>query len=843
MNPKAEILARLDIAAFYSAVFVDYTPGNNVRCPFAAKKHSRGEDANPSMSLSEDGKIFCHSCAYKATSPIGLIEDMQNISFKAACEYVYNNYIERTIPLREIRKREVALSKNHLAMVRLKNKRGLLKRTLQKWRIGWDGRLTFPIFNVLGYCVDVRRYDLYGKAEGKGMKVVSWKKGFGGARLWPVETLKHNDIFLFEGETDTLLALQEGLPAITVTSGARTWREEMAKQFAGKQVVVVPDMDKAGQAGAEKRAAALARHAETVKIIPLPGLTGAKDDKDFTDWVMRHDGTGKALRELAAKKGVEIAAPAKDGADLQAFDYLTDNERMNLARAEAAVKYMQSHGAFFKNQDGELFFVEQGGQTFRVHSNGEKFLSYLSNNISSLINSATSSGRFVVQHVLTRAHASCKASVSAAWCTYYKSAIYLTSKADLILKTKDKKSEIIRNAVNKDRVLLESPAGNRPFDPDINIKARESLDLLWDLVICNIPVSKANRFKIAAWMLGIFFKEYIRPKPLLRFEARTASGKSTASKLISMLIYGDELLQHSATTSAATYVMAKQYPLLLFDNIEARNMTQDFQDFLLIAATGGMKSKRQLSTDTGIVQESARCLVLTNGIEPISRHELITRTLEVPLDLHRFGLKNFNETKILERLKKHRGKILSGVSRLLAGYVIPRLKRGDIPRIMRRFPHHSKERFNEYMALMAIILDSIWPYRRVPGYGSPHGLITEWLESDTIGSGEQMEGTNEVLYFLNTFAIRWERLLDLETKCSTVKDNVMIRGTTRALLSDWRVMAKQLGIRCPWQNERQLGTRIADAEKIWRKAGWKRIKKMSCGRTIYEYTCKKEKIQ
>ncbi len=413
----------------------------------------------------------------------------------------------------------------------------------------------------------------------------------------------------------------------------------------------------------------------------------------------------------------------------------------------------------------------------------------------------------------------------------------------MILKTHGKKSEIIRNAINKDRVLLETPAGNRAFNPEVDIKVRQSLDLFWDLVICNIPISKANRFKVAAWMLGIFFKEYIRPKPLLRFEARTASGKSTASKLISMLIYGDELLQHAATTSAATYVMAKQYPLLIFDNIEARNMTADFQDFLLIAATGGMKSKRQLSTDTGIVQESARCLVLTNGIEPISRHELITRTLEVQLDLNRFGLKNFNETKILHRLKKERGKILSGLCKMLAYYVVPRIKNGDISKIMRRFPSHSKERFNEYMALMAIILDGIWPYRRVPGYGAPHQLITEWLESDTEGSGEQMEGTNQVLYFLNTFAIRWERLLDLETTYVAGKDIVTIRGTTRALLSDWRVMAKQLGIKCPWQNERQLGTRIADAEKIWRKAGWRRVKKLSCGRKFYEYTCKKENIQ
>jgi len=843
MNAKSYILERLDIAAFYSAVFVDYTPGNNVHCPFAAKRHQGRSDNNPSMSLNEDGKIFCHSCAYKATSPIALVEDMRNISFKAACEYVYNKFIESTIPLSEIRKREKNLQNNPLAIVRLKAKRKILKKTLEKYRIGWDGRLTFPIFNCLGYCVDVRRYDLYGKYEGKGIKVVSWKKGFGGARLWPIETMKQKDIFIFEGETDTLLALQEGLPAITVTSGARTWPDEFAKQFSGKRVLIVPDIDKAGQAGAEKRASAIAAYADTVKIIPLPGLTGGKGDKDFTDWVMKHDGSGNKLKELSGTKGVEIAAPVKNEAGLEVFDDLSKSEQINIARADAALGYMHSHGAFFKNQDGELFYVENGGQAFRLDSHGEKFLSYLSNNISSLINSSTSSGRFVIQHILTRAHASCKSSISASWCTYYKSAIYLSAKTDQLLKCTNRKAQIIRNAVNDDGVLLESPSGNRAFTPDVDIKPRVALDLFWDLVICNIPVSKANRFKVAAWLLGIFFKEYIRPKPLLRFEARTASGKSTASKLISMFIYGDELLQHAATTSAATYVMAKQYPLLLFDNIEARNMTPDFQDFLLIAATGGMKSKRQLSTDTGIVQESARCLVLTNGIEPISRHELITRTLEVRLDLNRFGLKNFNETKILHKLGKNRGKILSGISKLLAGSVIPRIKNGDIPKIMRRFPPHSKERFNEYMALMAIILDAIWPYRRVPGYGIPHNLITEWLESDTTGQGEQMEGTNEVLYFLNTFAKRWERILDLETACWADKNVVIIKGTTRAMLSDWRVMAKQLGIKCPWQNERQLGTRIADASNILRKAGWKRIKKLSAGRTIYEYTCKKEKIQ
>jgi len=221
VNVKEYILARLDIAAFYRAVFDDYNPGNNVRCPFAARRgHSkRQKDDVASMSLSEDGKVYCHACGYKATSPIGLIEDLLKISFKAACLYTFKEYISPVVNSGKIRILENVLHKNTLALYRLKKKRGITARTATKYRLGWHGgRLSIPIFNDIGYCVDIRQYDLFGKFK-KGTKVISWKKGFGGARLWPLESLQNKTVFLMEGETDTILALQEGLPGLQFPLG------------------------------------------------------------------------------------------------------------------------------------------------------------------------------------------------------------------------------------------------------------------------------------------------------------------------------------------------------------------------------------------------------------------------------------------------------------------------------------------------------------------------------------------------------------------------------------------------------------------------------------------------
>lgn len=860
---KEDVLAKVDPEQFYREYFEGWKPGKNVTCAKADENHGEG-DQTPSMSLSgKNGKAFCHGCGFWATTPVGVVEAMEGISFEEACRRVYDLAVERLVPEGVLKAAREKLAGYDYALARLESARGITRKTVDRYGIGWDGRLVIPIRNDLGYAVDARRYDLLGKFE---VKILSYKEGYGGARIWPLDQLKGKEVYFFEGEMDTLLAIDQGLPAVTLTSGAMTWRPEWNKLFKGKDVVMVPDVDKPkkrpdgttfspGIDGARKRAAEIAKVAATVRTVLLP-LSGEKDEKDFTDWVLKKGGSGATLRELAAKQAPKHGGRVVKGLDaevdetaetvdettdpLSSFREFSKTEELYMRRAEETFAELLSKGAFFRNEQAEMFYVPKGGRSIRVVHKGEGLQAHLAK-MHPLLNGSTSAGKFVIQHILNHANEASRSSHSGAWSLFHEDSLYLHAGNDKILRARDGELTVLENAVNKDKILLESPPMSKEFVPEAKADIGRAVDLFWRHVVQNLAISEQDQYLTACWLLGIFFRNYIKPKPIIRLLAKTASGKSTASRVLSNFVYGDEMLQHSATTVAATYAMSQSSPFLLFDNIETRNMTQGFEDFLLVASTGGMKAKRQDGTDSGVVLEQTGCLILTNGIEPFVRHELIDRNIELELNSYKFGQSNFNESQVTAEIRRHRGTMLSGLLKMLSKYVVPRVKRGEIQRIGREFGPHSKERFNEYLALMSIILDALWSFRPNKTHGIPHQVVAEWLDEQTVSSQRQDEGTNEVLYFLSTFAERRDRLMDCSIMVKKEDGKIRLRGTTMELLSDFRIMSKHLGIKCPWSSARQLGTRLADSENVLRKAGWDRVQKVNAGRRLYEYVCKVQK--
>ena len=110
-----------------------------------------------------------------------------------------------------------ALRKNKAIVDLLYNKRGISLEAIKQFKLGHNqGRITIPIFDDVGDCVNVRRYSFQEKTINK---MISYKSGYGEARLFPVENIKHSSIILCEGEMDCLLLNQLGFPAIPVTRG------------------------------------------------------------------------------------------------------------------------------------------------------------------------------------------------------------------------------------------------------------------------------------------------------------------------------------------------------------------------------------------------------------------------------------------------------------------------------------------------------------------------------------------------------------------------------------------------------------------------------------------------
>ena len=809
----------------------DYTPGNNISCLFADTRHDEGHDYSKSMSVSSKGAVFCHACGYKASSLIGLVEDLFGKTFKQSCKYLVNKYIEPLVSSADVKASHAKLLRDKYTMLKLKELRGFTESTIKKYMLGLqNNRVVIPVRNEFGFYCNLRMYDLLGQGQ---IKIMSFKKGYGHGKLYPYIAFDMpGTIYVFEGECDTILARQLGINGVTTTTGASSWNKSWNKWFKGRDVIIVPDMDKAGLNGCELRAKALSEIAKSVGIIKLPVDKG---HKDFTDYIVKE---GHTLEDFTNLKVEQYSkSPVKEDNKPNTF-YISKAEQVHLDNAMLALSVMESRGGFFKDQNNKIFFARNNGMSFPVNKTNQSFLSELCD-INPIINPATTTGKFVVQHIINRAMLDGAKTKSSSWTTYDNNSIYVYGGEGKIIKANKGEITVVKNALNKDNILLESPDNIGPLSIT-KTKESKAISLLKDKVYDNIALSSENKFLLICWMLGVFFRNHIKVKPLMRLSASTAFGKSTASKILTNLLYGQDFLQHASTT-ASIYTMAQKYPLLVFDNIETRNMTPDFEDFLLIAATGGTKSKRQMATDTGFILETSNCLVLTNGIEPFNKNEIISRTIDLPLDIEKYGTRgHFDELNVMKGIQDNRDAILTGIIKLLSNKVVNRIMKGDIYKIAKTFGSHSKERFNEYYGLMTIILDALWPYMPLKGY-NPKVLVEYWLNKQTSVNNKQTATTNDVLYFFETLASKHRALIDLELKIVKSGDEIKFIGTTRSLLSDFRLLAKHLGMRCPWDNEYQLGTRIVDSSNTLEKNGWKRSMKITNGRRVYAFV-KKEKV-
>lgn len=831
-----KILDSLDIEDFYAKYF-EKLDGSNLPCPFP-ERHKKGKDSLPSFRVFTDtGGTYCHGCGYKSTTPINFWADLKKVSFDKALRHFYGKYVEPLVDTPIYMDSHKKLVDNGIVLQRVRKFRGLSLDTVKRFKIGYDGkRLTIPIFNDLGWCVNVRRYNLF---KDSGPNVVSLKKGMGSARLFPLESLRGNMVFVVEGELDAIIGCQNGLSCVTPSGGSMTWQEDWGKLFKGKDIGIVPDNDEPGREGAIRRYKSIAKYAKSCKLLKLP-VKG--EGEDLTDYFVKYDGTALELRKMLRSGGGEEPLAQQslvsDVLDLVEGAGKSKLEELMVKRSEAVWADLNSQGAFFKSAANELFYTRKGMSAMKVSANPGPFMSLLHSR-SPLINQATSVGKFIFNHILYKANGQSELSKTGVWSLCDGGNLYVHAGKDEVLKVTQKSVSRIKNAINKDRVLLDLPIDSMSIPSIPNASPVHGLNMLKELFMENLAMQEEDRYLLVCWLFSIFFRDYVKPKPIVRLLAKTASGKSTSSKLSSILLYGEELLSHSASTIAATYEMSSRYPLLILDNLETRNMTYDLEDFLLVAATGGMKAKRKTSSDTGLILQHTNSLVMTNGIEPFSRHELIDRTMEIDLDIDHYGNRRYQEARVFRALKDARTSIMSSMLFLIQRYVMPRIARGHIAKIMKEFGYHGKERFNEYLAVMCLVLDALWGYMPFKTYRRPHDLVNFWLDSQTKAEQRQDEGTNEVLYFLSTFIERGPQLLGACVKVETLPENgFSMRCSTREMLSDFRILAKYLGIKCPWLNERQLGTRIADAEETLTRAGWTRRPYASMGRLRYEYTFK-----
>lgn len=338
-----EIRQRIDYLAVYREFCGTLTPEGRGWHKTICKFH---EDNRPSMGCHEEhGGFNCVACNasgdfidfYKHVRSVTFVEAVQELARRVGIEWSPEPAGEpqRTIDPAIVDANHERLKATADRMDFLTTERGLTAEIIDQYKLGHDGqRYYIPIHEPsTGEYVNIRRYDPRARAQNK---MISWRTGFGAARLWPMEAVTGGEevVYLMEGEMDALLARSLGLNALTCTGGAGTWRDPWSVMFAALHVVICYDADNAGRAGAVAVARKLHGRAASVKIveIPLPEIRGA----DFTDYIVAHGHT----------KG-DFLALVRDTAEFVPSDVPDDIEPVN--REPVTVHLSQASLADYDN--------------------------------------------------------------------------------------------------------------------------------------------------------------------------------------------------------------------------------------------------------------------------------------------------------------------------------------------------------------------------------------------------------------------------------------------------------------------------------------------------------------
>lgn len=277
----------------------------SLNCPFHHDKHS-SFSINPQTGL---WKCYVANCkGYSGGNLLQLVSMQENISTKDAYKKIledtgHKEPVERATATAPKEMSEEKIQEYHMTLLgdrtvleTLSTKYCYTNETLAKFKLGWNGsRLTIPIYDETGKLVNIRKKPL---DSGHILGI----EFFNQMRLFPMQNLEGDTIYLFEGEKDCILACQMGLNAVTVTSGAGSFNQEWLPLFKDKNIIICYDIDPAGIAGAHRVKDILLNATEELRIVSLP--LKAPPNGDFTDYILQ-GGSLESFLKLVEATAIE----------------------------------------------------------------------------------------------------------------------------------------------------------------------------------------------------------------------------------------------------------------------------------------------------------------------------------------------------------------------------------------------------------------------------------------------------------------------------------------------------------------------------------------------------------
>lgn len=405
--------------------------------------------------------------------------------------------------------------------------------------------------------------------------------------------------------------------------------------------------------------------------------------------------------------------------------------------------------------------------------------------------------------------------------------------------------EIVQNGGNTDNVILDCSQKIQPITylPDAN--RQEAEQCIAELIIQNFTCSPLDRLLIISWLSCFLLIDYAGTRPMTRFEGVSGSGKSSASKMISALLYGTE--EQKKATDAANYADGSQNPLIILDNIESKQMTEELTTFMLTSITGIAREKRRSGTDSETVVERTKCLLNTNGIEPLCADlsEIQSRAFIINFDIENQANACFLEKPLIEKIKQARNLILSSIMQCTSK-ALGLIRDGVLERVMEllssELGKHGKQRCNNYIALMYVmLLAQLSEEDREVNLKKLLPEFVEQLQGVIKSSHDILKDSNPIAIALNRLFDAYRTALELDLPAggfasSSVTHHVdsfieryqisfdseteMRPLSAGSLLAAMKRISRDFDIEFPYGKPEQLARRIKNDMEILQAAGF-----------------------
>jgi len=267
---------------------------------------------------------------------------------------------------------------------------------------------------------------------------------------------------------------------------------------------------------------------------------------------------------------------------------------------------------------------------------------------------------------------------------------------------------VIDNGTNEHFILLSLSPQIRQFEYQQNISETEGFSALKSLFMDTTPCEVSQRYFLICWIISAFMMNYQSDRGLLQIIASSKIGKSKVAERISQLFYGESYVG-KGTNPAETRV-ALSNPILFMDNLENRDLTLGKLDLLLALANSAHKPKAKSGSDTAVLYQKLLTMGIITSIEafPGKYPELVNRTFPMQLE-SQYKLTGYMHDEVMREISKKRNLILSVIFKMIGRQVLPRLSdRTDWSKyIQTKFAGHDKDRNNEHICTMMVILEAI----------------------------------------------------------------------------------------------------------------------------------------